>query len=252
MIARRCTGPAILLWAACTAGAVWAEDPEVPVFEVPPIVPQEPPECAAHVAQGTQDLAPVFELMKSSREQAVACVGLLDRLVPGWHTAPGADQLVAPFVSYLLGDGTARGLQRHAIFIQLLGHLEKIAPDWRYREAVRAMMPEIILGSIVEDPFVADFWKTALREMDPEWRKTEAARALLPTIYRLAMEEENQPGGVRNKRPEQLLKEISWVRYARFYLATRVLDSWPKRVAWIFGILLVLALLLRRMRRAPA
>lgn len=226
-----------------------AQEPEPPRFELPTELPIRQVECAVDTPEALEDPAPLFELMKSSREQAVACVALLDAEFPQWHDEPGADELVVPFISYLLGDGTARGLQRHAIFIQLLGHLEKIAPDWRLRDAVEALLPEIILGSLVEDPFVANFWQSALPEIDQQWRDSDAAETVLPTVYQLALVEETDAAGVRNPRPSALLKELSWISHARLVLATKVFDSWPKRILWILLVALLLGFAFRTYRK---
>lgn len=220
-------------------------------FEVDPLEPRRV-ECAFEAAGEIVSAAPVFDLMKTGPGQAVACAEFLDEKLPGWHGAAGADELVAPFVSYLLGDGSARGLQRHQIFVDLLGHLEAIAPDWRLRDSVEALLPQIILGSVVEDPFVANFWSVALPEIDQRWPESGAARSVVPELYRRAVLEAQESGGTPNDRPKMALKEISWSSYSRFQLATRVFDTWPKRLAVISAALIpVLAVVaLRRRKRA--
>ena len=247
--------PAGLIAVVLAAGhpiGLAAQDMEPLRFELPAELPRKQVECAVDSPDTHEGPAPIFDLMKSSREQAVACVAVLDAHFPSWHDAPGADELVVPFVTYLLGDGTARGLQRHAIFIQLLGHLEKIAPGWRLRDSVEAMLPEIILGSVVEDPFVANFWETALPEIDQQWQDSKAARSVVPAVYDLALIEETDEAGVRNPRPKAVLKELSWTSHARLVLATRVFDSWPKRILWMSLAVLALGLLGRALRRRRA
>ena len=206
-------------------------------------------ECIVDQQGDLEELTVVFEKMKEGSQQAVACVRFLEGRHPGWQTSEGAQGLVGSFVSYLLGDGTSRGLQRHAIFLDLLGQLEKIAPDWRLRDEVDERLPEIILGSVVEDPFVANFWRSAVEEADLGWRETAAARSILPELYSLAVTQAQRPENLRNKRAKALLKELSWARHTRLILATRVYDTWPKRVLWVAIILLALIFMARWMRR---
>lgn len=200
----------------------------------PPPIPLEEAgraaECDPVAENQLQQLAAIFEFMKTGPAHAVACVAWLEDNAPGWHHAEGAAGLVVPFVTFLLSDGSVQGMMRHQIFVDLLGHLEKIEPGWRYDPRARELMPRIVLASTVEDPFVAHFWSTTLREMDPDWRDSEAAKSALPTLYRLALEEETEAGGPSNERPKALLKEVSWWGHARLQLATRVFDSWPKRI----------------------
>lgn len=207
--------------------------------------------CGFETDDELEHPAPLFEIMMAGPEPAAACVAFLQENLPNWHDADGAERLVAPFVSYLLGDGTARGMQRHAVFIDLLGPLEKIAPDWRLRQSVKAMMPRIILGSVVEDPFVANFWLTTLREMDEDWRESEAARSLVPALYDLARAEEFAPGPI-NDRPRTLLRELSWTAYARLWLATKVFDTLPRRIFWASTALLFTAFAAFQLRRRRA
>lgn len=192
---------------------------------------------------------PVFEHMQGGPAQAVSCAAFLDAHLPGWQDSPGAQSLVAPFVSHLLGDGTARGLQRHEVFIALLGDLERIEPGWRYSEALQPLLPGMILGSVVEDPFVANFWATTVQELDEHWRESETAKALAPTLYQLAAAEAREPPTTRNQRPGELLKRVSWPGYARLILATRVFDTWPKRISWTLLALVIVILAARRARR---
>jgi hypothetical protein len=221
--------------------------PEIP-FEFSP----RKAVCPIEQSAALDDPAPVFQRMATGPELAVACVAFLEQTMPGWHQADGAKRLVAPFVSFLLGDGTARGLERHTIFIDLLGHLEKIAPDWRHYDSVHGLMSQMILGSVVADPFVADFWSTTLSEMDPDWRGSDAAEALRPAVYQLALEEEWDRTGPINQRPKRLLKDLSWASYTKLILATRVFDTWPKRILWISLALLMLFFAARRLRRRLA
>jgi hypothetical protein len=58
---------------------------------------------------------PVFQYMQKGSAEASACVAFLDTHLPGWQNDSGADELVVPFVGYLEGDGTAYGLQQHAV-----------------------------------------------------------------------------------------------------------------------------------------
>ena len=197
-------------------------------------------ECDPVSENQLQEPATLFEFMKTSPARAVACVAWLEDKAPGWHGAEGAAGLVVPFVTFLLGDGSVQGMKRHQIFVDLLGHLEKIEPGWRYDPRVRELMPRIVLASTVEDPFVAHFWSTTLQEMDPDWRDSEAANSALPALYRLALEEETETGGPSNERPKALLKEVSWWGHARLKLATRVFDSWPKRILLLSIAILIL------------
>lgn len=203
--------------------------------------------CAPLPEGAPPALGPVLELMQASEPLAVACAELLDAQVPGWHQSPESTVLVVPLVTYLLGDGRARGMERHAVFIDLLGHLEKIEPGWRFDPAVAPLMEQMILGSLVEDPFVANFWATSLQEMDPEWKQSETASALKTTLYQLAREQALKESGPENTRPAELLREISWPDYARFVVAERWLDDWPKRA---LAILLVLGLIYLAVRRS--
>lgn len=234
--------------AAIPAAAVPVENGNSFDYQIDPLAPQRA-ECAFEAGGEIGSPAPVFELMKTGPGQAVACAEFLDQRLPGWHRAEGADELMAPFVSYLLGDGTARGLQRHQIFIDLLGHLERIAPDWRLRDPVEALLPQIILGSVVEDPFVADFWATALPEIDQYWPQSEAAESVVPELYRRALQEESESAGTLNDRPKTALKRISRLHYARLQLATRVFDTWPKRLVAVSAVILFLVLAARAIRR---
>lgn len=238
---------AIGLAARCTAGFGQAPDPEFSL-ELP-LHSAAPAECAYDPGDSGPDPGAVIALMKSGAEQAIACAEYLDGAAPGWQAGPRASELVSPFVSYLLGDGRQRGLHRHAIFIALLGHLEKIDPGWRYSDSLDDYLTEMILGSVVEDPFVADFWLTTLEEKDPNWRESEAARAAVSELYERALREETNPEGPRNDRPRMRLKELSWSRHARLILATRVLDTWPKRVAALMTVILLLAFAARAIRR---
>jgi hypothetical protein len=220
-------------------------------FEVgsPFDVKQPAPECLPAAAPEPPDPAVVFERMKQSSELAVACVTYLDRQMPDWHQAQGASDLVVTFVEYLLGDGTLRGLQRHEIFIELMGPLEKIDPGWRWSPALDPLMPRIILESAVEDPFVADFWNTVLQEGPEDWRDSDAADSVVPDLYQHALQEANEPAVSRNHRPKSLLLELSWPQYLRLQIVTRVLDSWPKRILSIAILLFLLAWAALRLRR---
>ena len=206
-------------------------------------------DCIAEERAEPPALTEIFEAMRTGPGRAVACAALLDETSPGWQRTDGAQSLVSPFVAYLLGDGSARGMQRHLIFIELLGHLEEIAPDWRLRPSVHAMMPEIILGSVVEDPFVADFWRTALDEMDFDWQQSVAAESVLPSLYALAVTEQNKPLSGRNVRPRELLRDLSWPEYARLLWETEIFSSWPRRLLWIVIVLALLAFATRRLWR---
>lgn len=217
----------------------------VPSFESGPRLA----ECTAVAPDSSRDLSAVFTTIASGQAQAVACVALLETAMPGWQQAEGAERLVGPFIDYLLGDGTARGLQRHQVFIDLLGHLEEIEPGWRFHPAARARMPEIILASVVEDPFVADFWSTALREMDPGWRETETAHAMVPAVYDRALKEETKSAGPRNARPAALLRELSWPRYAWLKVYAGALAAWPKRIVSALALMLLLIVMTRALRR---
>lgn len=240
-----------MLAAALLTGAVGTSfaagqdtfDLEIP-FEAPRAA-----ECDIGAEVAIEDPQVVFPLMRTSEQQAVACAAMLEANVPGWEQQPGASELVAPFVSYLLGDGTARGLQRHEIFLALLGHLEAIEPGWRYSQALEPFVPEMILGSVVEDPFVADFWARTLPEANEDWQDSEAADAVLPAVYELAASEAEEPAATRNTRPMQLLKKLSWPSYARLVLATRVFDTWLKRVAFLGLAIGIVTLLVGRVRR---
>ncbi|MDX1557194.1 MAG: hypothetical protein R3212_14285, partial [Xanthomonadales bacterium] len=180
---------AVLLVAGSAAAQVPAPGEEAWTLEIPIDARAQTERCPFEAPASDEDLGPVFEYMKRGPVEAVACVNFLEEHTPGWHGAEGAEVLVAPFVEHLLGDGTARGMQRHTIFVDLLGHLEKIAPDWRWRPEVREKMPDIILASVVEDPFVADVWARTLPEMDGDWQQSDAARLLIPALYRLAVEQ---------------------------------------------------------------
>lgn len=206
-------------------------------------------ECQQPPGTWPANLARAFELMLVGPEKAVACAKWLDRTMPGWREAPGTENLVVPFVKYLLGDGTSRGLQRHQIFIDLLGPLEDIAPGWRFDPRVKALMPEIILGSTVEDPFVAHFWTTTLQEMDPDWRETDTAQAMLSAVYERALNEATKPAGPRNERPAALLKTLSWPRYAWLKVYAGAFASWPKRIVSTVVVLLLLVVTFRALRR---
>lgn len=221
----------------------------VPSFEPEP----RPAECSVVVPELSRDLSVVFTVMAARPGQAAACAAALDTSLPGWEQAEGAERLIGPFIDHLLGDGTARGLQRHQVFIDLLGHLENIEPGWRFHPAAKARMPEIILASVVEDPFVADFWSTALREMDPEWHESDTAGSLVPEIYEWALHEETKPAGPRNDRPGALLKELSWQRWAALQLYTALLASWPKRIvsAVVLLLLLIVSVWALRRRKTP-
>lgn len=200
-------------------------------------------DCPVESQVDLADLAPVVELMQEGPEQAVACVRFLDEHFPGWTSVDSAQGLVGPFVSYMLGDGTTRGLQRHAIILDLLGPLQTIAPDWRRRDEVDERLSEVLLGSVVEDPFVANFWRETVQEADLNWKYSVAARSLVPELYDLAFEQAQRPAERRNERPKALLKELSRVQHARLVMMTRVLDSWPKRLFWIFILTLALVFL---------
>lgn len=218
-------------------------------LEIPFDSARQQAECPFEPNDLTQGPQAVIDYMKDGAAEAVACVEWLDEHLPGWQQSPGADQLVAPFVSYLLGDGTRKGLERHAIFVHLLGHLEKIEPGWRYDPSVREHMPQLVLASTVEDPFVADFWSTALREMDPDWRDSEAANSVVPKLYERALEEAAEPPTTRNERPGELLRQVSWPSYARLKVYTIALDTWPKRALSFTLTILIVALAARTIRR---
>ena len=110
-------------------------------------------------------------------------------------------------------------------------------------------MREIILATVVEDPFVAHFWTTTLQEMDPEWRQSEAAVALAPAIYERALDEATKTTGPPNARPAELLRELSWLRYAWLNVYTTAFDSWPKRIGGGVLLLLVVLAVFRLFRR---
>lgn len=222
---------------------------EPPPFSVGSPLDAEPraTRCEPLPAGSPPALEPILELMQRGEAQAVACARLLDEELPGWQQRPESAVLVVPLVNYLLGDGRARGLERHAVFIDLLGHLEKIEPGWRFDPAIKPLMDQMILGSLVEDPFVANFWATSLQEMDPEWKQSETASALKPTLYQLAREQAHKESGPENARPAELLREISWPDYARLVVAERWLDDWPKRA---LAILLTLGMIYLAVRRA--
>lgn len=217
----------------------------VPSFEPEP----RPAECSVVAAELSRDLSAVFTAMASGPGQAAACVAALETSLPGWEQADGAERLIGPFIDHLLGDGTARGLQRHQVFIDLLGHLENIEPGWRFHPAAKARMPEIILASTVEDPFVAHFWSTTLQEMDPDWRETDTARMLISAIYERALQEETRSAGPRNQRPAALLKTLSWPRYAWLKVYAGALASWPKRIVSTVVVVLLLIVTFRALRR---
>lgn len=217
----------------------------VPSFEPEP----RPAECSVAAPELSRDLSAVFTAMASGPGQAAACVAALETSLPGWEQAEGAERLIGPFIDHLLGDGRARGLQRHQVFIDLLGHLENIEPGWRFHPAAKARMPEIILASTVEDPFVAHFWSTTLQEMDPEWRESDTAGSLVSEIYERALHEETKPAGPRNERPGTLLKELSWQRWAALRVYTTLLATWPKRIVSAVVVLLLLIVTARALRR---
>jgi hypothetical protein len=214
-----------------------------------PLSPQRSVDCLAPGHGGLSDLATIVAAMRIGPDRAVACVAWLEKSEPGWQRSEAAQSLVAPFVSYLLGDGSARGMQRHAIFVELLGPLEKIAPDWRLRSEVRALMPEIILGSVVEDPFVADFWSTALDEMDSGWRHSPEAELLVPKLYELAILAQEKPPDRRNHRPSELLKVVSRMDYALLIWETQLFSTWPRRILWLLVALGLLGFAARRLWR---
>ena len=110
-------------------------------------------------------------------------------------------------------------------------------------------MPQIILASVVEDPFVANLWAGTLEEMDPDWRQSAAAESIVPELYALAVEQARRPPGPRNQRPGELLKDLSPSSHLKLVLATRVFDTWPKRALWAAFALTGLVLLTRRLRR---
>ncbi len=254
--AKRCRQCSLAILASLTAAVAGAQVPgpgeQSFTVEIPFDAAVQAADCPYEREITRGNLEPAFEYMKQGSAEAVACVAVLEEFTPDWHGAEGADSLVVPFVEYLLGDGSARGMQRHAIFISLLGPLEKIAPDWRWRPEVRAKMPEIILASVIEDPFVANVWATALPEMAEDWGESEAARELIPTIYELALAQAERPPGPRNDRPAKLLRELSWLSHARLVMATRVFDTGPKRIVFLMAALLLMALVALILRRRRA
>ncbi len=208
--------------------------------------------CPAGGAAGSPDLQALIDAMAAGAEQAMACVRVADELFPGWEDNQAAQNLVGPFVTFMLGDENARGLQRHEAIIRLLGPLQNIAPDWRLREEIDQQLSEVLLGSVVEDPFVSNFWRETLEEADLEWPDSEAAKSLVPRLYELALAEAGQPEERRNQRPRELLREISRFQYTRFFLATEVFDTWPKRIIWTLVTIMFLVLIVRRIRRRQA
>jgi hypothetical protein len=209
-------------------------------------------ECPVADEGDFADLTPAIEFMKQGPEQAVACVKYFENRFPNWHRLDRAQSLVGPFVSYLLGDGTTRGLHRHEIFLDLMGPLQEIAPDWRRRDEVDERLADIILGSVVEDPFVADFWRSAVEEADLGWKESDAARSVLPELYELAFAQSQRPEERQNQRPKSLLRELSWIQHTRLVLVTRVFDTWPKRIVWISISLLLMIFAARYLRRRRA
>lgn len=228
-----------------------ASGQETWTLEIPIDSDAEPADCPFDPAEVGAGPEAIFQYMQEGPAEASACAAFLDRHFPGWQSSDGAAVLVAPFVAYLLGDGRAKGMQRHAIFVNLLGYLEDIAPDWRLRPAVREMAPRIILGSVVEDPFVANFWTSVLDEMESDWRHSELAESALPGLYQLAVTEQQKPLSQRNVRPRELLKQLSWPEYGRLLWETEVFSSWPRRLLWILIAIALLGLAGRHFLRRP-
>jgi hypothetical protein len=117
-------------------------------------------------------------------------------------------------------------------------------------------MPGIILASVVADPFVADFWTTALDEMDGNWKTSTVAKSTLPELFQLAVTEQQKPLSQRNVRPRELLKELSGPEYGRLLWETEVFSTWPRRLLWILIAIALLGLagrhiLRRQKRKAP-
>lgn len=242
----------LLVAAGLSANTESAETPWTLNLDIDAVVAGS---CPFEQSQPDSLPAGIFDYMAQDSGQALACVEWLDANFPGWHNAEGARALVVPFVRFLLGDGSNHGLQRHVVFLGLLGSLEKIEPGWRFDASVQALMPEMILGSIVEDPFVADFWSRTLGEMDPDWKQTSTARALAPQIYELAVEDAAPGQRPPSGRAKMLLKEISWPAWARLVVSTKLLNSWPKRAAVFTAAMLLIFIVLvgwrRRARPAP-
>lgn len=205
-------------------------------------------ECPVDASRLTLNLTPVFEAMMQGPKEAAACARALDASRPDWHREDGADVLVAPFLRYLLGDGVARGMQRHDDFINLLGHLQKIAPNWRLRDEMDAILEEALIESVAQDPFVADFWRQAVEEGHLGWRESEEAKAVMPVIYALAVIQQQRTDGLINKRPKMLLKELSWLQYAKLIFETRLWDSWLKRALWILLLLFIVGVIRLKLR----
>ena len=104
----------------------------------------------------------------------------------------------------------------------------------------------------MEDPFVADFWRSAVEEADLGWKESDAARSVLPELYELAFAQSQRPEERQNQRPKSLLRELSWIQHTRLVLVTRVFDTWPKRIVWISISLLLMIFAARYLRRRRA
>lgn len=205
--------------------------------------------CPVSEADRAGGIKPAIELMKQGPRVAAACGRYLDENYPEWVDSEEAEVLVEPLLAYLLGDGVARGMQRHDDFINLLWHLQRIAPDWRLRDDVDDILYEAIIESVAQDPFVADFWRSAIEEADLGWRESEEAKAALPVIYELAVEQQQRTDGLINERPKNLLRELSWPSYAKLILETRVFDTLLKRILILVGLLMLIAFLVATLRR---
>ena len=208
-------------------GAAVAQDSSQ-VFEVasPFDLERDTNDCPVNASEVVRNLSPYFEAMKLGPEEAAACAELLDANMPDWHQREESKELVEPILGFLLGDGVARGMNRHADFINLLGHLQKIAPDWRLRQEVDDILEQAIIESVAQDPFVAEFWRDAIDEGYLGWQETERAESLLPEIYELAVTQQQRNDGLINDRPKMLLKELSWPSYAKLIFETRVIDTY--------------------------
>ena len=231
-------------------GAAMAQE-QTQVFEVasPFDLESDGDECPVSASEVVRNLSPYIEAMKLGPKEAAACAELLDANMPDWHQREESKELVEPILGYLLGDGVARGMNRHADFINLLGHLQKIAPDWRLRQEVDDILEQAIIESVAQDPFVAEFWRDAIDEGYLGWQETERAASMLPEIYELAVTQQQRTDGLINDRPKLLLKELSWRSYAKLIFETRVIDTWPKRIGLTFLVLGLFVWTGRRLRR---